>query len=109
MVVAALLLAACSVPEGPSVSGAEAGPTTTTVGKARVWKDGLYEVGKEIKPGVYKTSGGGDLGGCYYARLSSDQTSDIIANNISEGPQTMRVRVTDAFVEFTGGCAWGRT
>jgi hypothetical protein len=83
----------------------EAAQTTTsppvTKPDIEVFTDGLYEVGAEIKPGTYKTPGGAD---CYYARLSSDDTSDIIANNSSTGPQTVRVRPTDKFVEFSGGC-----
>jgi len=76
-----------------------------------VYKDGRYEVGKELKPGIYKTSGGGDFGGCYWARLkdTDDLLEQIIDNNSSEGPQTIRVRSSDAFVEFSGGCVWGRT
>jgi hypothetical protein len=84
-----------------------AAPTTSSPPVTRpdipVFTDGVYEVGGEIEPGTYKTPGGAD---CYYARLRSDDTSDIIANNSSTGPQTLRVRTTDKFVEFSGGCEW---
>jgi hypothetical protein len=30
----------------------------------------------------------------------------ILANNITPGPQTMRVRASDEFVSFSGGCEW---
>jgi hypothetical protein len=88
----------------------EAAPTTSSPPVTRpdieAFTDGVYEVGAEIKPGTYKTPGGAD---CYYARLRSDDTSDIITNNSSTGPQTVRVRPTDKFVEFSGGCEWGGT
>jgi hypothetical protein len=65
--------------------------------------DGIYKVGADIKPGSYRTTGGSN---CYYARLHSDDNSDIIANNITSGPQRMTVRSTDGYVEFSGGCEW---
>ena len=84
-------------------------PATTrapvTTAAPREWTEGIYEVGREIPVGTYKTSGGGG-DNCYYARLRSDATTDIIANNNSTGPMTMRVRPTDKFVEFAGGCTW---
>jgi hypothetical protein len=84
--------------------------TTTTKPNIAVpvFTDGIYEVGLEIKPGTYKTDGSTE-GECYYARLSSDDPSDIIANNLTKGRQTVRVRTTDKFIEFNGGCTWQRS
>jgi len=101
-----LALAGCAIPEDATTGGSSGGGTTATT-KPGTYQDGMYEVGQEIKAGTYKTSGGSDRP-CYYARLRSDETSDIIANNITEGPQTVRVRPGDAFVEFSGGCTWRR-
>lgn len=58
------------------------------------WGNGLYEVGSDIKPGKYKSTGG-DL--CYWARLSSldGQFSSIIANSASTGPQVVVIKSTD--------------
>jgi hypothetical protein len=81
----------------------EAPPTTEP--PITEWTEGTYEVGQEIKPGTYKTPGGDN---CYYARLSSDSTSDIIANNLSSGPMTVRVRKTDKYIQFSGSCTWRR-
>jgi hypothetical protein len=96
-----------------AAKGAAAATATTATTKPKpapapetTHGDGLYEVGNEIRAGTYKTSGGQD---CYYARLKSDNTNDIIANNITSGPQTVRVRSSDAFVEFSGGCTWRRS
>lgn len=62
--------------------------------KIKKWGNGLYEVGSDIKPGKYKSSGG-DL--CYWARLSSldGQYSSIIANSASTGPQVVVIKSTD--------------
>jgi regulator of replication initiation timing len=50
--------------------------------------DGLYHVGVDIKAGTYHTTGGS---GCYWAKLSSSDTFDIISNNLSDGPQTVTI------------------
>ncbi len=71
--------------------------------------DGVYVVGQDIKPGTYHTSGapgGGSPGGqCYYALLSSDNTSDIIDNNNFNGPETIDVSSAHA-LQISGGCVW---
>ena len=84
----------------PKPQPAATRPPTPTFG------EGLYEVGKEIQAGTYKTAG--DAGGCYYARLKTDDTSSYIANHLGSGPITVRVRTTDGFVEFSGPCEWRR-
>lgn len=67
--------------------------------------EGIYVVGKDIKPGRYHT-GGGSL--CYWARLSSLNTSDIIDNSNITGPQTIEVGSGDAALEIDGDCTFGR-
>jgi hypothetical protein len=94
--------AATTTTAPPTTRPPATSPPTTQLPE---WTDGTYEVGKEIRAGTYKTPGNtGEV--CYYARLRSDDTSDIIANNLSKGPMTVRVRSTDKFVEFNGGCTW---
>jgi hypothetical protein len=86
-------------------------PTTTsrpaaTRPPAPVYGDGTYEVGSEIKPGTYKTSGGE----CYWERLKgfSGDFEDILANENISGPSRMTIRSTDKGVTFSGGCEWRR-
>ena len=57
-------------------------------------------------PGTYRTAG---RSGCYWARLSSVSTSDIIDNNLSSGPQVIEMQPSDeAFL--TKGCpSWQKT
>lgn len=52
------------------------------------FEDGLFNVGADIKAGTYHTDGGKD---CYWAKLSSSDTFDIISNNLSSGPQTVTI------------------
>lgn len=74
-------------------------PTYTKYG------EGLYVVGADIKPGTYHTEGGSV---CYWARLSSLDTSDIIDNSLSSGPQTIQVRAGDRALQIRGDCTFGR-
>jgi hypothetical protein len=92
--------------EARAAGKAAATPTTKpkpTPAPAPAFSDGLYKVGTDIQPGSNRTAGGAE---CYYARLRSDDTSSIIANNLSSGPQRMTVRSSDGYVEFSGGCEW---
>jgi hypothetical protein len=60
--------------------------------KSAIETDGTYLVGSDILPGIYRTTGGSN---CYWARLSSLNTSDIINNNNSSGPQVVEILPTD--------------
>jgi hypothetical protein len=65
--------------------------------------DGLYEVGKDMAPGKYHTTGApGDS--CYYALLNSSDTFDIASNNNTSGPAT--VDVSSAYFESNGCGTW---
>jgi hypothetical protein len=95
----------------PSPASAAKAPAEKPKSKALAVKAGVYEVGVDLQPGRWKTSGPGDdqfSPLCYYARLRNDSGSldAIIANNSSEGALSVTVRSSDAFVEFTGDCLW---
>ncbi|MFI6681852.1 hypothetical protein [Kribbella sp. NPDC050470] len=72
---------------------------------AAITEDGTYEVGVDIKPGKYKSAGGDS---CYWARLKNlDGDLDaIIANNISDGPQTVVIKKTDKGFETNRCGTW---
>lgn len=58
--------------------------------------DGVWQVGVDIKPGLYKTPGTNDM--CYYERLSgfnTDDSQDIISSNAVNGPVTVEILPTD--------------
>lgn len=65
--------------------------------------DGIYEIGNDIQPGKYKTAGGEN---CYYARLGSLDSSDIISNHFGPGPKVVQVKKTDVAFESSGCGSW---
>lgn len=70
--------------------------------------DGLFEVGKDIKPGTYHTAGPSSTGSgdCYWARLASNDTTNIIDNGNEAGPATVVIQNNDAFFETSGCQSW---
>ncbi|MCW2746023.1 MAG: hypothetical protein JWM48_2573 [Mycobacterium sp.] len=65
--------------------------------------DGLYKVGTDIQPGSYHAAAAAS-GNCYFARLASATTSDIIDNGNMSGPVSIVVKSSDAYLELSG-CA----
>lgn len=68
--------------------------------------DGTYLVGKDIPPGIYFTKADGE--GCYWARLSSLQSDDILDNGNPEGPTTIEIQSGDRAFQVSGDCTFGR-
>jgi hypothetical protein len=68
--------------------------------------EGTYQVGTDIQPGLYKaTIPDGEHG--YWARLSSEDTSDIIANDLKDsGTMYLRVHSSDKYVEIGGAATF---
>jgi hypothetical protein len=62
---------------------------------------GTYVVGEDIQPGTYRAKASP---GCYWARLSSLDTSDIIDNNNADGPVVIEVLSSDKALELSN-CA----
>lgn len=63
--------------------------------------DGLHEIGVDVKPGKYKTSGpdGSNPAGCYYAwKTSFGSDADIIDNELTNGKATVILK-KDQFFE----------
>ena len=71
--------------------------------------DGVYVVGKDIKPGLYHTNGSGNTGqlDCYFATLNSTDTTNIADNNNFDGSETVDVSSAYAF-QISGPCTWVR-
>lgn len=70
------------------------GPKTT------VPANGTFLINTDIAPGTYRTDGGNS---CYWARLRSLNTNDVIDNSVGDGQQVVAILPTDtAFV--TRGC-----
>jgi hypothetical protein len=70
--------------------------------------DGIYIVGVDIAPGLWRNSDSSD--GCYWARLSGfgGTLDEIIANEFSEAIQTVRIVSTDRGFETEGCGVWTR-
>ncbi|MEU1402085.1 hypothetical protein ABZ471_06895 [Streptomyces sp. NPDC005728] len=93
-------------PEGKKNSGgAEAAEE-----KAAFDGDGDYQVGSDIKPGTYRTTGNTD-GMCHWERTAdAGQGPDsVIAHNNVTGTALVTIRSTDAYFRTTGCSDWKRT
>jgi hypothetical protein len=79
-------------------------PKVTTAPKpapAAEFGEGVYKVGTDISPGAYK--GTVEDGNGYWARLSSSDTSDILANDLkTTGTMYLTVRSSDKYIEISG-------
>ncbi|MGV0067405.1 hypothetical protein ACRU3B_15730 [Mycobacterium colombiense] len=62
--------------------------------KTSIENNGTYIVNKDIAAGTYRTDGGRN--GCYWARLRSFNTNDVIDNNVGDGQQVVQILPTDA-------------
>lgn len=73
-----------------------------TIERNTVAGEGIYQVGKDMKPGTYRTKG--EMG-CYYAILNSPNTSDIADNNNVDGPAIVSLS-TGKYFEVSGCADW---
>lgn len=69
--------------------------------------DGIYQVGVDVKSGTY-VSTPADSGNCYWARLSSADTSDIADNGNTSGQLVVTITKADKFFESSGCNDWTR-
>lgn len=78
------------------ISGAKA-----TIAANTVPGTGTFVVGSDIQPGTYRADASP---GCYWARLSSLDTSDIVDNDNADGPVVIQILPSDKALE-TDGCS----
>jgi len=92
---------------GPTVTVQASPPASsaTTPAAGTSFSSGTYEVGTEIQPGNYRTSGSD---WCYWERLTSNdgEFDSIIANGNEDGPSSVSIKSSDAYVKFSGNCTW---
>lgn len=74
---------------------------------ASSFDDGIWRVGKDIRPSTYRTSGSD---GCYWARLRnlSGEFDAIIANGNPSGPAVVTISPRDVGFESQGCGTWHR-
>ncbi|WP_405164282.1 hypothetical protein OG203_03950 [Nocardia sp. NBC_01499] len=70
--------------------------------------DGVWQVGQDIYPGTYRTSGGTD---CYWERMSnlSGDSNSILANDIVTGPTVVTILSSDAGFTSKDCGTWTKT
>lgn len=80
---------------------------TYTPAPKPAFNDGTYKVGRDIKSGEYRTSGGGD---CYYQRMSNlnGGLDSIIVNDNFTGSALVDVN-NGEYLQVSGGCDWRHT
>ncbi len=71
------------------------------------FSDGLFEVGKDVQPGTYRTDGpdGSNSGGCYWSR--SDARGTVLQNGVVTDKGTVTVR-TGERIDSAGCLPWRR-
>jgi hypothetical protein len=117
--IAAIVLAGCAAPSQTATMTVTSTlqPSTETVTvtytpppppgpKTTIGSNGTFAVGTDIVPGTYRTAGGNS---CYWARLRSLDTGDVIDNNISDGPQVVRILPSDAAFMTRDCGAWQKS
>jgi hypothetical protein len=69
---------------------------------------GTFLVGSDIEPGQYRNADTGNLGMCYWARLSgtSGDFDEIIANGLTEGQTVVTIRESDVAFETQSCGEW---
>jgi hypothetical protein len=92
-----------AVPSAPAPGGK---PTARASGG--LGGDGLYVVGLDIRPGVYRTAGPTAGRDGYFALLKSTNTHDIVNNGSVRGPATITVGTGVKAVEVRHCQRWQR-
>jgi hypothetical protein len=90
--------AAGARPAASAKPAASPKPKPSPAGPATVIREGTWRVGKDIRPGTYRTTGPTYQGGsCYWERLSSmDGTMDaVLANGGGSGVSVVTIRPGD--------------
>lgn len=79
------------------------GATEATIAANTIPGDGTFLVGKDVKPGTYRTTGPKSRS-CYWQRSGDASGTNIIANDILSGPGVVDIRSSDVSFK-TSGCA----
>jgi regulator of replication initiation timing len=68
-------------------------------------EDGIWQVGTDVRPGTYRAPGGAN---CYWARLRSANTSNIIVNGFGGKNQAVELTAEGEWFETDGCGTWTR-
>ena len=94
---------------GGAAPSQAAPPPQQPAGPATTMGNGTYQVGVDVQPGQYKTSGPKGNLPCYWARRKDDSGSfdAIVANGNPEGPTSLTINQGE-FLELSGDCDWAK-
>ncbi|MFD9412240.1 hypothetical protein ACFWBN_35270 [Streptomyces sp. NPDC059989] len=117
-VIALVAVGACTGPDeakegsGPKPSasaskGGDAAPKPAEEKKAAIRGKGTFEVGKDVQPGTYRTTGNGSAG-CYWERAkdSSGEVDSILANENATGPAIVTIGAEDGYFKTSDCGDW---
>ncbi|MER7718736.1 hypothetical protein ABTX99_17600 [Streptomyces flaveolus] len=94
---------------GKKDAGSDGGGADTAKAekKAAFEGDGDFEVGSDVKPGTYRTTGNTD-GMCYWERAkdASGELDSLLANDNVTGTGYVTVKATDKFFKSSGCGDW---
>ncbi|OBI13692.1 hypothetical protein [Mycobacterium sp. E2497] len=76
--------------------------------KTSIDKDGIYNVGTDIVPGIYSSGGPVNNGTCYWKRTGNPD-GNIIDNSMSKKPQVVQIDPTDKAFKTSGCQPWQLT
>ncbi|WP_225637864.1 hypothetical protein [Streptomyces solaniscabiei] len=88
-------------------SAGDGADTAKAEKKAAFEGDGDFEVGSDVKPGTYRTTGNTD-GMCYWERAkdASGELDSLLANDNVTGTGYVTVKATDKFFKSSGCGDW---
>lgn len=100
-----------TAPPAPAATVTKPAPPAKTVtaeppeAEAAIVDDGTYEIGSDVKPGKYKSTGSDT---CYWARLKNTDgdLDSIITNHLGSGAQVVTIKKSDKAFETTGCGEW---
>ncbi|WP_231974717.1 hypothetical protein [Mycobacterium sp. E1747] len=99
-------------PPGPPPSSASPAPSPAAAPgpgpKTTIDKDGIYNVGSDIAPGIYSSGGPVNNGTCYWKRTGNPD-GNIIDNAMSKKPQVVQIDPTDKAFKTSGCQPWQLT
>lgn len=81
-------------------------PTPTAKPQFATFGDGMFQIGKDIKAGTYRTRTGSV--NCYYSRLSgfTGALDEILANDNTSAPAIVTIDASDKGFQSTGCGTW---
>ncbi|MGD1171523.1 hypothetical protein ACKUVQ_22145 [Mycobacterium seoulense] len=100
--------AASSAPSPAASPGASPAAPPAPGPKTSIDKDGIYNVGTDIVPGIYSSGGPANNGTCYWKRTGNPD-GNIIDNNMSKKPQVVQIDPSDKAFKTSGCQPWQLT